>query len=237
MRRSPRRCASATSSARCCPTWCSAACARRSRTACRPRAPRACGTSTCAARAQGGDGGNYGFTMAVTSQRRHRRAARQGRAVGHRLSVAACKGTPVEIAESHDAADLLDEGAAPGFRRRRPHPRRPRPDHRDRERHRPSRSTSWPPSTASTIRRAAATAGGDGAAGYVGAQVGPEAARQGLPGDPAGRAAGGDDAGRRRHRRAGASASGGSSRAIWRKGWSRRKPARLFMGALDKASM
>ena len=39
----------ATSSARCCPTWCSAACARSCPTACRPRARRACGTSTCAA--------------------------------------------------------------------------------------------------------------------------------------------------------------------------------------------
>ena len=42
----------------------------------------------------------------------------------------------MEIAESHHAADLLAEGAAPGLRRRRAHARRPRPDHRDRERHR-----------------------------------------------------------------------------------------------------
>ena len=45
-----RRAASATSSARCCPTWCSAASPRPSPTACRPRARRACGTSSCAAR-------------------------------------------------------------------------------------------------------------------------------------------------------------------------------------------
>ena len=40
----------ATSSARCCPTWCSAACARSFPSACRPKARRACGISMCAAR-------------------------------------------------------------------------------------------------------------------------------------------------------------------------------------------
>ena len=44
-RPSPR----ATSSARCCPTSSSAACARSFPIACRPKARRACGTSTCAA--------------------------------------------------------------------------------------------------------------------------------------------------------------------------------------------
>ena len=34
--------------------------------ACRPKARRACGTSTCAAHVAGGDGGNYGFAMTVT---------------------------------------------------------------------------------------------------------------------------------------------------------------------------
>ena len=49
-RPSPPPSASATSSARCCPTWCSAASPRPSPSACRRRAPRACGTSSCAAR-------------------------------------------------------------------------------------------------------------------------------------------------------------------------------------------
>ena len=67
MRRSPRPSASATSSARCCPTWCSAACAQ----AIPDRVP-AEGTSclwniNVRGSVKGGHGGNYGFTMAITS--------------------------------------------------------------------------------------------------------------------------------------------------------------------------
>ncbi len=48
---------------------------------------------------KGGGGGNYGFSMAITSQRRHRRAA-----ASDGLSATAypsgVRGTPVEIAEA-----------------------------------------------------------------------------------------------------------------------------------------
>ena len=98
-------------------------------------------------------GGNYGFTMARdVATAAPARGAPSRRPVGHRLSQSGVKGTPVEIAESQHAADLLEEGAASRLRRRGPHPRRPRPDHRDRERHRTSPSSCSPPSTASTTR-------------------------------------------------------------------------------------
>ena len=65
----------ATSSARCCPTWCSAACARSM-----PDRVPAEGTSclwniNVRGRVKGGDGGNYGFAHGHHLQRRHRCAA------------------------------------------------------------------------------------------------------------------------------------------------------------------
>ena len=130
-----RRAASATSSARCCPTWCSAASPRRSRIACRRRAPRACGTSSCAAAVKGGGGGNYGFTMAITSN-----GGTGARPHADGLSATAYpsgrQGHAGRDRRGDHAADLLEEGAAAGLGRRRAHPRRARPDHRDRERHR-----------------------------------------------------------------------------------------------------
>ena len=56
--------------------------------------------------------------MAITTQRRHRRAARQGRPLRHRLSERRARHAGRDRREP-DAADLLEEGAAPGFRRRR----------------------------------------------------------------------------------------------------------------------
>ena len=78
------------------------------------------------------DGGNYGFTMAVTSNGGTGARPAEGRALGDRLSFRR-EGHAGRDRRIDHAADLLAEGAAPGFRRRRSHPRRPRPDHRDRE--------------------------------------------------------------------------------------------------------
>ena len=135
MRRSRRRWRRAMSSARCCPTWCSAACARSFRSGCRPKARPACGISTCAARPAAAPAAITASRMAVTSQRRHRRAFRQGRPVGHRLSQRRARHAGRDRRDA-DAVDLLAQGAAPGFGRRRPHARRARPDHRGRQRHR-----------------------------------------------------------------------------------------------------
>ena len=117
-------------------------------------------------RVTGGEGGNYGFGMAITSN-----GGTGARPDKDGLSATAypsgVRGTPVEIAETQTPLHLLAQGVPPRFRRRRPHARRPGPDHGDRERHRPSRSTCWRPSTASTIRRAAATAAATAQAGVV----------------------------------------------------------------------
>jgi hypothetical protein len=145
-----------------------------------------------------GTGGNYGFSMAVTSNGgTGARFAKDG------LSATAypsgVRGTPVEIAET-DAFDLLAQGAAARFRRRGPHPRRPWPDHRSRQRRRcavrysrrlrPYRASSarprWRPQWRGRLCRA---------------EVGSEAARERLPDHPAGGSPGGDDTRWRRHRR------------------------------------
>ena len=106
---------------------------------------------------KGGGGGNYGFTMAITSN-----GGTGARPHADGLSATAypsgVKGTPVEIAESHHAADLLEEGAAPRLRRAGPHARRPRPGSSRSRAASASPSTCSPPSTASIIPRAAATA-------------------------------------------------------------------------------
>ena len=181
------------------------------------------------------DTGNYGFTMTVTSN-----GGTGARPMKDGLSATAYpvrrQGHAGRDRRIGDAADLLAKGAPPRFRRRRPHPRRPRPDHRDRERHRPPlrpprRLRPHRPSAPRPRRRARRRRR------LCRPQVRPEAEGQGLPGDPDRRPARRDDAGGRRHRRAERSASGGSSRAIWRKGWSRRRTAPPSYGALDKASM
>jgi hypothetical protein len=184
MRRSPRRCAAATSSARCCPTSCSAACARSFRIACRPRARRACGISTCAARRRRRgrqlrvhDGGHL--------KRRHRRAADKD-GLSATAYPSGVRGTPVEIAESQTPLifwkkelrpDSGGAGRTQGW---------PWPDHGNRQRHRPA--VRYPggvrphrPSGARPRRRA------DGAAGYVGLKSGQKMRGKGFqqvpPGD------------------------------------------------------
>ena len=89
---SARRSRRARPSARCCPTWCSAACTRRGRTACRPKARRRCGTCGCAAARRSKASipsnckGDTPLQRGRLQDRRHRRAARQGRLVGHCVS-------------------------------------------------------------------------------------------------------------------------------------------------------
>ena len=84
---------------------------------------------------KGGQGGNYGFTMAITSN-----GGTGARPHADGLSATAypsgVKGTPVEIAESITPLIFWKKELRPGSGGAGPHPRRPRPDHRDRERHR-----------------------------------------------------------------------------------------------------
>ena len=171
---------------------------------------------------QSGAGGNYGFIDGGDVERRHRRAARQGRALGHRLSERRARHAGRDRREP-DAADLLEEGAAAGLRRRRAHAGRARADHRDRAAASTGRGTSSRRSTASIIRRAAATVGATARPVMSGSSPGKQDARQGLSGHAAGRPAGGAHAGRRRHRRAERSARPSGSRAISRTSWSRKK--------------
>ena len=82
-----------------------------------------------------GAGGNYGFSMAVTSNGgTGARFAKDG------LSATAypsgVRGTPVEIAETQTPLIFWRKELRPGFGRRRPHARWPRPDHRSRQRRR-----------------------------------------------------------------------------------------------------
>ncbi len=65
-------------------------------------------------------------------QRRDGCASRQGRAVGDRLSERRARHAGRDRREP-DAADLLEEGAAAGLRRRRAHPGRAWADHRNRQ--------------------------------------------------------------------------------------------------------
>ena len=108
---------------------------------------------------KGGGGGNYGFTMAITSNggtgaRPHADGLsataypvrRQGHAGGDR--------------RGHHAADLLAQGAAARLRRRRAHARRAGPGHRDRERHRRAVRAAGGLRPHRSTRRAAATAAG-----------------------------------------------------------------------------
>ena len=85
------------------------------------------------ARQQAGDAG---FRDHHVQFRRHRRAADAGRAERHRLPV-----RRAHHAGGGDrkrcADDLLAQGTEAGFRRRRPHPRRRRPDHGNRHQGRP----------------------------------------------------------------------------------------------------
>ena len=104
-----------------------------------------------------GAGGNYGFSMAVTSQRRHRRALRQGRPVGHRLSQRRARHAGRDRRDA-DAADLLAQGAAPGFAAAPAAPAAASARSSRSAAASTRRSTFWRPSTASIIRRAAATA-------------------------------------------------------------------------------
>ena len=149
---------------------------------------------------QSGAGGNYGFTMAVTSN-----GGTGARPDKDGLSATAypsgVRGTPVEIAESQTPLIFWKKELRPGSggvgRTQGGHGQiieigsgidRPwdilaafdRIDHPPRGR----------------------DGGHNGAAGYVGLKSGQEDARQGLSGNPAGRPAGGAHAGRRRHRRA-----------------------------------
>ena len=109
--RSRRRWPRATSSARCCPTWCSARCARPI-----PDRVPAEGTSclwNLNVRGETEDAGlgNYGFTHGGHLQRRHRRPADEGRALGHRLSLRREGHAGGDRGVDH-AAHLLAQGAA-----------------------------------------------------------------------------------------------------------------------------
>ena len=222
MRRSRRAVASATSSARCCPTSSSAACARRSRTACRPRARPACGTSTCAARAQGRGHRQLRLHMTVTSN-----GGTGARPMKDGLSATAypsgVKGTPVEIAELVTPLifwrkELRPDSGGAGRTRGglgqiieiesgigRPFDLLAAFDRIDH----PPRGRDG---------------GRDGAAGYVGLKSGRKLKGKGFQEIPTGDRlvvmTPGAPASARR-----ASASGGSSRAIWKKGWFRRRTA------------
>ena len=91
-------------------------------------------------------------------QRRHRRAPRQGRAVGHRLSERRARHAGRDRREP-DAADLLEEGAAAGFRRRRAARRAGTGRSSRSAAASTGRGTFSRRSTASIIRRAGAMAG------------------------------------------------------------------------------
>ena len=114
--------------------------------------------SQCARRDPGGrrrqlrvhDGGDL--------ERRHRRAARQGRAVGHRLSERRARHAGRDRRKP-DAADLLEEGAAAGLGRRRAARRAGTGRSSRSAAASTGRGTSSRRSTASTIRRAGATVG------------------------------------------------------------------------------
>ena len=135
MRPSPRPCASATSSARCCPTWCSAACAQ----AIPDRVP-AEGTSclwNIIVRGRLRDG------AAATTASPWRSPPTAAPARGRTPTASrpppipsGVKGTPVEIAEAITPLIFWRKELRPDSGGAGPHARRPRPDHRDRERHR-----------------------------------------------------------------------------------------------------
>lgn len=145
-----------------------------------------------------GAGGNYGFSMAVTSNG-GTGARFEGRAVGDCLSQRRARHAGRDRRDA-DAADLLAQGAASGFRRGGAHPRRPRPDHRGRQRRRcavrhpggirPHRSSAtwsrWRQERRGRLCRP---------------EVRQEAAWKRLSAGAAGRPAGGADTRRRRHRR------------------------------------
>ena len=125
-------------------------------------------------------------------QRRHRRAFRQGRPVRYRLSQRGARHAGRDRRDANPA-DLLAQGVASGFRRRRPHPRRPRSNHRSRQRHRyavrnPRGVRSHRSSAARTRRRP------QWRKRLRRTQIRTEAARQGLSDRAGGRPAAGDDA-------------------------------------------
>ena len=147
---------------------------------------------------KGGEGGNYGFGMAITSNGGTARPDKDG------LSATAypsgVRGTPVEIAETQ--TPLI-------FWRKEFRPDRAAPAARAAASARswrskaasPSRSTSWrlrPHRLSGARPRRRPRRRG----GLRRAEVGPDLEGQGLPAHPAGRPAGGHDAGRRRHRQA-----------------------------------
>ena len=68
------------------------------------------------------------------------------------------RNVPVEVNEAMSPLVIWTQGVPPGFRRRRRVPRRPRPDHGGRHARHGAVRASAPTTTASTIRRAAATA-------------------------------------------------------------------------------
>ena len=123
---------------------------------------------------------------------------------------------PVEATENVAPVIFWQKELRAGFRRRRPHPRRLRPDHGDRRQGRPGirRQRHLRPRRQS--RRRAARAG-DGAAGGVALKIRQDAAHQGLPGHPRRRPADPEAAGRRRHGRPDAArpGAGGARRARW----------------------
>ena len=146
-----------------------------------------------------GAGGNYGFSMAVTSNGgTGARFAKDG------LSATAypsgVRGTPVEIAETQTPLIFWRKELRPGFRRGRAHPRRPRPDHRGRQRRRcavrhpggirPHRSSATRPRWRQERRGRLCRP-----------EVRQEAAWKRLSAGAAGRPSGGADTRRRRHRR------------------------------------
>ena len=115
---------------------------------------------------KGGSGGNYGFTMAITSN-----GGTGARPHADGLSATAypsgVKGTPVEIAEAITPLIFWKKELRPGSGGAGPHARRPRPDHRDRERHRRAVRAAGRLRPHRPSRRAAAHGGKAGAAGAV----------------------------------------------------------------------
>ena len=110
--------------------------------------------------------GNYGFTMAVTSN-----GGTGARPQKDGLSATAypsgVKGTPVEIAESIHAADVLAQGIPHRFRWCGPHPWRPWTGDRGGQPHWQALWTCWRPSTGSDHPPRGWDGGHNGAAGSV----------------------------------------------------------------------
>ncbi len=150
---------------------------------------------------KGGGGGNYGFSMAVTSN-----GGTGARPHADGLSATAypsgVKGTPVEIAEAITPLIFWKKELRPDFGRARAHAGRTRPGHRDRERHRRAlRAAGRLRPHRLSPARAAWRQGGRGRRRRDQGRA--QAQRQGHAMGEAGPAPGGQDARRRRPRRSG----------------------------------